>query len=108
MNSKQRLYLAVAALFLGIILVLASSSLPTDSTSDASSLEEKLGRLCERVEGVESVSVAVSLNGDRIEGVGVVCVGGNDPAIRRELTELISAACGIRSNKIFVTGGGES
>ena len=46
--------------------------------------------------------------GDRIEGVGVVCVGGNDPAIRRELTELISAACGIRSNKIFVTGGGES
>ena len=107
-GGKLRLWLSVAALALGILLVLASGSFSADKPSDASSLEQKLARLCERVDGVGSVSVAVSLNGDSIEGVGVVCVGGNDPAIRRELTRLIAAACGIRSNKIFVTGGIES
>ena len=39
-----------------------------------------------------------------IVGVGVVCAGGNDPAVRQEITSLLSAALGIGSNKIYVTG----
>jgi len=36
-------------------------------------------------------------------GVGIVCRGGGDPKIQRELLLLISAACGIGTNKIFIT-----
>lgn len=39
-----------------------------------------------------------------ITGIGVVCAGGMDPAVRREVTALLSAAFGVGSNKIYVTG----
>lgn len=39
-----------------------------------------------------------------ISGVGIVCGGGDDPRIQRELISLISAALGIGTNKIFITG----
>lgn len=39
-----------------------------------------------------------------VEGVGVVCKGGNDPRIQSTLTDLISTALGITSNRVCVTG----
>lgn len=39
-----------------------------------------------------------------IVGIGVVCAGGMDPTVRQEVTALLSAAFGIGSNKIYVTG----
>ncbi len=39
-----------------------------------------------------------------ITGIGVVCTGGMDPTVRREVTSLLSAAFGVGSNKIYVTG----
>ncbi len=39
-----------------------------------------------------------------ITGIGVVCSGGMDSAVRREVTSLLSAAFGVGSNKIYVTG----
>jgi stage III sporulation protein AG len=39
-----------------------------------------------------------------IAGIGVVCSGGMDPTVRREVTSLLSAAFGVGSNKIYVTG----
>lgn len=39
-----------------------------------------------------------------IVGIGVVCSGGNSLAVRKEITSLLSAAFGIGSNKIYVTG----
>ncbi len=41
-----------------------------------------------------------------ILGIGVVCSGGNDPRVQNEVTRLLSAAFGVGSNKIYVTGGG--
>lgn len=41
-----------------------------------------------------------------ILGIGVVCHGGNDPKVRNEITALLSAAFGVGSHKIYVTGGG--
>ncbi len=40
-----------------------------------------------------------------ITGIGVVCSGGMDPTVRREVTGLLSAAFGVGANKIYVTGG---
>ena len=39
-----------------------------------------------------------------IVGIGVVCSGGMDAGVRREVTGLLSAAFGVGSNKIYVTG----
>lgn len=39
-----------------------------------------------------------------IVGIGVVCTGGMDAGVRREVTALLSAAFGVGSNKIYVTG----
>ena len=39
-----------------------------------------------------------------IAGVGIVCRGGNIPAVRETLTELISTALGIPSNRVYITG----
>ena len=39
-----------------------------------------------------------------VSGVGIVCRRGNDPAVQKTLTELISTALGIPSNRVFVTG----
>lgn len=39
-----------------------------------------------------------------VSGVGIVCRRGNDPAVQQTLTELISTALGIPSNRVFVTG----
>lgn len=38
-------------------------------------------------------------------GVGVVCEGGGDPAVCRELTALLSATLGIGSNRIYISCG---
>lgn len=39
-----------------------------------------------------------------ITGIGVVCTGGMDASVRREVTSLLSATFGVGSNKIYVTG----
>lgn len=39
-----------------------------------------------------------------VRGIGVVCTGGNNATVRRELTSLLAAAFHISSNRIYVTG----
>ena len=39
----------------------------------------------------------------KILGIGVVCQGGLNPGVQRELTALLSAALGVSSNRIYVT-----
>lgn len=40
----------------------------------------------------------------QVAGVGVVCRGGNDPAIQKKLTDLLSTALGISAGRVSVTG----
>ena len=40
-----------------------------------------------------------------ISGVGIVCAGGGEASVRREIISLISATFGVSSNKIYVTEG---
>lgn len=39
-----------------------------------------------------------------VSGVGVVCRGGNSPQVREVLTDLVCAALGISSNRVYITG----
>lgn len=41
-----------------------------------------------------------------IVGIGVVCTGGMDATVRREVTALLTAAFGVGSHQVYVTGKG--
>ena len=98
-------------------------------------LENKIAELCSRVDGVSSVTVAVSLSGGfeyvyatdssgkpvtvgsggsasgiiikkkvpEIAGIGIVCRGGGNEAVRNRLISLVCAAYGIGANRVFIT-----
>lgn len=55
--------------------------------------------------GNEETMVTIVERMPNICGIGIVCTGGGDPTVARELIALISSAYGISSNKIYVTEG---
>lgn len=106
-----------------------SKAVEKDWQSDIAALEAKAADLCTRVAGVSDVTVAVSLaqgveyvyadegstsrqallvteRPPQISGIGVVCVGGDDPATVRTLVSLLSVAFGVGSNRIYITPAG--
>ena len=151
-NTKW-LLLAGGAL-LGILLLLwsgnAEQTLQNDDTASQSTtpqeeleayqvyLEGRVRTLCQSVEGVDNVTVAVTLSGcfeeiyatefidgneeyvilgsgsnasalhlsrsaPEIAGIGVVCRGGGNTDVRRELLSLLSAAFHVPANRIYIT-----
>lgn len=54
--------------------------------------------------GDQESLVYITERAPEIIGIGVVCSGGMDATVRREVTALLSAALGVGSNKIYVTG----
>ncbi len=55
---------------------------------------------------VGSELCAVSVSTPNVAGIGVTCKGGNSDAVRAELTALLSAAFGVKVNKIYITEAG--
>ena len=54
--------------------------------------------------GDDESLVYITERAPAITGIGVVCSGGMDATVKREVTALLSAAFGVGSNKIYVTG----
>lgn len=52
--------------------------------------------------GSAESAVTVTEKPPTISGVGIVCNGGGNPRIQQKLINLISAAYGISSNKIYI------
>ncbi|MBE6662381.1 MAG: hypothetical protein E7606_03755 [Ruminococcaceae bacterium] len=48
-------------------------------------------------------AVVESILPPRIAGIGIVCEGGGNAAVREALTALLSAALGVGTNKIYIT-----
>ena len=65
--------------------------------------EEGAGKYLVVGSGSSESAVRVTEKTPVIGGIGVVCKGGGDPAIQNKLRNLISAAFGVKSNKIYVT-----
>lgn len=101
-----------------------------ESESYRAVLTAEVGALCREVRGVGEVSVLLTLESGeqsiyaenesgyvtagggglllerrppRVAGVAVVCDGGDDPAVREILTEVLSAALGIGTHRVKVT-----
>lgn len=55
--------------------------------------------------GSSEAPLLVGYSVPEISGVGIVCSGGGDSSVRREIISLVSAAFGVSSNKIYVTEG---
>ncbi len=55
--------------------------------------------------GSSEAAVYLSEKPPTVGGIGIVCKGGSDPSVKMELIELVSAAFGVPSNKIYVTEG---
>ena len=56
--------------------------------------------------GASESVVYVSEKPPRIGGIGIVCRGGGNAVVKRELIELIAAAFGVSSNRIYIAEGG--
>ena len=112
----------------------AASSGMTDVSFYTDYLEERIRTLCRSIGGIEEAEVFLTLDcseekqyaggassdylilkdGEEavllgeiypvVRGVAVVCTGGDSPTVRETVTELLSAALGLPSNRIRVAG----
>ena len=55
--------------------------------------------------GSSEEALMICYENPEIVGIGIVCEGGDDPAVCRSIVSLISATYGIGANKIYVTRG---
>jgi len=53
--------------------------------------------------GNSESAVKITEKPPTIGGIGIVCKGGGDPTVQNRLINLISAAFGVSSNKIYIT-----
>ena len=78
-----------------------------DLSEYRSEKENELAVFLEESRGVEEVTVKLCLDENgKIIGAAVVCAGGNDPAVRAQIVRLLSAALGLSTNRIEVSGKG--
>lgn len=160
-GRSRRWYLLLLGAVLGVVLILVGNgdwfssgetkentppAVQDPLTTYATLTEQKIAALCASVQGVDKVTVVVTLEGDftyvyatdtesserdgvveqhvqyvtvgsgpneqtvlltreypRVCGIGIVCRGGGDATVRREILSLLSATYGIPTNQIYIT-----
>lgn len=151
--GKKKMLLILLGAGVGILLLLLGSGWFSPSAKNTeeklakdvqeelddyrTALEGRIRALCESVDGVDQVTVAVTLSGSfetvyatelrdgnehyvtlgsgssavalplyrtepEIVGIGIVCRGGGNDNVRRELTSLLSSLFHIPSNRIYI------
>ena len=91
----------VLLLILGLILNGRNERTGTDTEKK----EAELACFLENSKGVGHAHVRLCLNKDgEIKVVAVICQGGNDPRVQAEVVRLLSAALGLGTNRIYVSG----
>ena len=131
LKNKKAIILIAAALISGVLLMIYGGRVKTDDNSDEISeyerqatnkIEQTVQAMCggkvyvmvsaeygrETQEGGEQTvissgsPVAVRVAAPVIRGITVVCRNGDDPAVKRKITEALSCAYGVSSAKIYV------
>ena len=100
---------ALICLLLAIIgislIMLGGRSKQEASASLTDSEEEKIRILLEEMKGVDAVSVMLNTDEQgNIEGVAVICHGGDDPAVQSRIIAVLRALLGLGSHQIGVSG----
>lgn len=152
-KNRGHLLLILIGATVGVLLLLFGGDLTEEETKDMEAeqpavsedteqyrqaLEDRIAELCRSVQGVDSVKIAVTLEGGferiyatewidgnqryvivgsgshasallqsqrepSIAGIGVVCKGGGNSDVRRELLSLLSATFDLPVNRIYIT-----
>ena len=113
--KKKGGLLPVLIVLLGVaLLIFGIASSGTDSTDGTGTEdeEERLAELLTMIDGVGECRVMITYTTERVgygsevvrhvEGVAVLCTGGNDPSVKKRITEMTSALYSIGSNKVRV------
>ena len=104
LKENKSLWLIIVLLALGIGFMLFGGT-GSGGESEAS-LETRIERLCERVEGASDISVMVRVDSlGEVRGIAVVCRGGESADVRLTITEMMTALFGIPSSAVSVVGG---
>lgn len=102
---------------LGLFLILTGGDLPffkkDDSPSsfsgangkDEATLKAELTELLAGAEGVGKTEIYLTAGEDgRLQGIAVLCEGGEEPTVQKRVIGLLSALYGIGAHRIFVGG----
>ena len=88
-----------------IILGLILNSRNEHTGNNTEKKEEELACFLENSKGVGQAQVRLCLDKEgEIKGVAVICEGGSDPWVQAEVVRLLSAALGLGTNRIYVSG----
>ncbi|MBR0443203.1 MAG: hypothetical protein IIX15_02580 [Clostridia bacterium] len=75
----------------------------TDSdTQEKDGMSERQEQYVTVGSGSSEQTILLTRTPPALSGIGIVCCGGGDAAVRQELMSLLSAAFGIGSNKIYI------
>ena len=74
----------------------------TDSQSGSSGYKNEIVLVGN---GAAETAVLLGYENPEIEGIGIVCEGGDDPRIQKELISLVSATYHISSSRVYVVKG---
>lgn len=123
-KDKKKLAALILGVF-GIFLILLSLGGDGETQSDTESLEkykreleDELAELCESIDGAGRCRVSVTFaSGEKLQykgtsvissepprvlGVSIVCEGGADPNIKRDISECMTSLFDIGSNRVCV------
>ena len=156
-KDRKKLLCLALLLLVGILLLGISKCASSDGVEEARSVElenldpsayaeeveQKVESLCNKIDGVSSAHVVVTLKGGyraiyatdhqsgsssnkkqtviigsgssehallvgyenpEISGIGIVCSGGDNYNVRKNIISVVSSAFDVSSNKIFVSG----
>lgn len=103
-RDKGKLPLIIAALTLGVALILIGS-VEREAPKEEEGIEERIAAACSEVAGVGECEVLIhysTAKSEEVESVIVICDGGDSVEVRSRLTSMLSAFFGIGANRIRV------
>jgi len=100
------IFLLIGILLMVIAIPTGENQIRNEENTD---LERRLEAILEGMEGAGNVNVMITLQeGDIVEGVAVVCEGGKNPIVVRNITEIVQALFHVDSHKIKVIKGNQT
>ena len=107
---KAHKKILIIALMLAMLIAVAfllygsKNKVSTTVASDAvrSATETKLMRILSEIDGVGQAEVMITENGDKVEGVVIVCEGANNIMTRNDVINAVTTALKVEKNNIAI------